>query len=84
VPQPTDVEAWMVSYLAELLEIPPGEVGLTVPFENFGLDSVAIVSMTADLSKWLGFELKSDLLFEYPDIRSAADHIGQAKASRSG
>lgn len=80
MPQPTDVESWMVSYLADLLEIPQSEVGLTDSFETFGLDSVAIVSMTSDLSKWVGFELKSDLLFQYPDIRSLADHLGQTKA----
>ena len=81
--QAITIESWMVSYLSDLLEISPGEIGLSVPFENFGLDSVAIVSMTADLSKWVGFELKSDVLFEYRDIQSAAEHIRQMQAWRA-
>ena len=73
------IEAWMRGYLADLLNIPKTEVSASTPFERFGLDSAAMVAFTSDLSKWVGMELKSDLLFLYPDIDSVARFLGEAQ-----
>ena len=78
------IESWMVSYLADLLDIPADEVSLTLPFESFGLDSAAIVVMTSDLSKRIGMELKSDLFFKYPDIRSVSELLRETQLKRAG
>jgi acyl carrier protein len=75
----TGIEAWMVDYLAELLDIPSEEVGLTTQFESFGLDSAAIVVMTSDLSKRIGRNLKSDLFFMYPDIQSVSKYLRETQ-----
>ena len=78
----TSIASWMTAYLADLLEIPQSEVGLTTPFENFGLDSAAVVSLTSDLSRWVGMELESDLLFQCPDIESVARYVGESELKR--
>ncbi|MBS0558862.1 MAG: acyl carrier protein [Proteobacteria bacterium] len=78
------VEAWMVSYLADLLDVPADEVSRTTPFESFGLDSAAIVVMTSDLSKYIGMDLKSDLFFKYPDIKSVSEYLGATQLKRAG
>jgi len=74
-----NVETWLRGYLADLLNIPNTEISPTMPFENFGLDSAAMVALTSDLSKWVGRELKSDLLFLYPDIQWVARFLGEAQ-----
>jgi len=78
------IESWMVTYLADLLDVPADEVSRTMPFESFGLDSAAIVVMTSDLAKWVGMDLKSDLFFKYPDIKSVSEYLAATQLKRAG
>ncbi|NER50873.1 MAG: acyl carrier protein, partial [Symploca sp. SIO1A3] len=43
------IQNWLVSYIADLLEISPNEVDLTTPFDRYGLDSSSVVGLTAEL-----------------------------------
>lgn len=74
-PQAAEIQAWIVSYLAELLEIDPDEVDATIPFDSYGLDSSAAVGMTGDLEDWLGCKLDPTLLYDYPTIEGLAHHL---------
>lgn len=71
----SDIQSWLVSYLAELLDISPQEIDITVPFERYGLDSVASVGLLGDLAKWLGRKLDPDLVNEYPSIQELARYL---------
>ncbi len=74
-PTAAEIQAWIVSYLAELLEIDPDEVNPTIPFDRYGLDSSAAVGMTGDLEDWLGSKLDPTLLYDYPTIEGLAQHL---------
>lgn len=74
-PTAAEIQAWIVSYLAELLEIDPDEVNPTIPFDSYGLDSSAAVGMTGDLEDWLGCKLDPTLLYDYPTIKGLAQHL---------
>ena len=69
------VEAWMVDYMADLLDIPQQQVDIGKPFDHFGLDSTATVAFTSDLGRWLGIRLDTRIMVENEDIRSVARHI---------
>lgn len=69
------IKAWLVSYLAEMLEIEPEEVDITLEFNDYGLDSSAAVGITGDLEEWLERELDPTLLYDYPTIESLAQHL---------
>ncbi len=69
------VEAWMVQYMADLLDIPQADVDVTRPFDQFGLDSTATVAFTSDLGRWLGVKLDTRIMIENDDIRSVAGQI---------
>ena len=69
------IQAWLVSYLAEMLEIEPLEVDITFEFNDYGLDSSAAVGITGDLEEWLERELEPTLLSDYPTIESLAQHL---------
>ena len=72
-----EIQAWLVSYLAELLEIEPSEVDVTISFDRYGLDSSATLSMTADLEEWLSLELEPMLFYDYPTIETLSQHLAQ-------
>jgi acyl carrier protein len=75
VPIAAEIQAWIVSYLAELLEVEPHEVDVKIPFDRFGLDSSAAVGMTGDLEDWLGMEVEPTLLFDYPTIEVLVQYL---------
>ncbi len=76
-PTATKIQAWLVSHLAEQLEINSNEIDVTIPFERYGLDSSAAVSLTGDLEEWLGCDLDPTLLYDYPTIEGLARHLAE-------
>lgn len=76
-PTAVEIQAWIVSYLAELLEIEPDEVNVTIPFDRYGLDSSAAVGMTGDLEDWVGRKIDPTLLYDYPTIEALAHHLAE-------
>ncbi|MBE9128727.1 MULTISPECIES: acyl carrier protein [unclassified Coleofasciculus] len=76
-----DIQSWFVSYLSDLLDIPPDEIEVTIPFERYGLDSSVAVGMTGDLQDWLGSNVDPTLLYDYPTIESLAAYLADESKS---
>lgn len=74
----SDIENWLVSYIAQLLEIEPQEIDSQTPFERYGLDSSAMVVLSGDLQEWLGRKLDPTLLYEYPTIETLANYLANS------
>jgi acyl carrier protein len=66
------IQNFIVSRLAEELNIDPTEVDVRLPFTSFGLDSIVAFNITGDLAAWLQRDLESTLLWEYPTIEGAS------------
>lgn len=71
------IQAWIVSYLAQLLELQPDEIDTEIPFDQYGLDSSAAVGMTGDLEDWMGRKIDPTLLYDYPTIQALAQHLAE-------
>jgi acyl carrier protein len=69
------IQAWLVSYLSELLEIAPTEIDVKVPFERYGLDSSAAIGLTGDLENFLGYEVEPTILYDYPTIEILSEQL---------
>ncbi|HEY9670381.1 MAG TPA: acyl carrier protein [Waterburya sp.] len=74
-PSWAEIQAWIVSYLAQLLEMNPDEINTTIPFDQYGLDSSAAVGMTGDLEDWIGKKIDPTLVYDYPTIEALAQHL---------
>ena len=70
-----EIQNWLVSYLAETMEVSPDEVDVKVPFEEYGLDSSMSVNLVVELEAWLGHTLDPTLVYDYPTIESLARHV---------
>jgi acyl carrier protein len=75
IPTAAEIQAWTVSYLANLLEVTPEEVDVTIPFDRYGLDSYAAISLTGDLQDWLGYDVDPTLLYDYPTIEGLVKYL---------
>jgi acyl carrier protein len=73
----SNIEDWLVAYLAELLDIEPEMVDIQTPFANYGLDSAAAVVMVGDIENWLNQKLRESLLFDYPTIEKVAAYLAK-------
>jgi acyl carrier protein len=77
LPTAAETQEWIVCYLAQLLEIDPDEVNVTIPFDQYGLDSAAAVGMSGDLEDWVGRKIDPTLLYDYPTIETLAQHLAE-------
>lgn len=69
------ISQWLVSKLAEELQIDPEEIDIHEPFTSYGISSVLAVSLSGDLEDWLGRPLSPTLVFDFPTIEALAKHL---------
>ncbi|NJM99995.1 MAG: acyl carrier protein [Phormidesmis sp. RL_2_1] len=69
------IQAWMITYLASLLEISEQDIEIDVPFDSYGLDSSAAIGLTGDLEDWLGQEVDPTLLYDYPTVEALVAYL---------
>ncbi len=72
-----EIEAWLLSNLAELLNMEAEEIDVTQPLDSYGLDSTQAMVIVTKLQKMLGFELSPMLLWHYPTIESLAGRLAE-------
>lgn len=73
-----EVQEWMVAKLSNLLNMKPSEISVTAAITRYGVDSVRLVEVAADLEKWLGRKIDDEVLQDHPDIQSLAKHLAAA------
>ncbi|PNW56872.1 UNVERIFIED_CONTAM: hypothetical protein BEN50_07680 [Euhalothece sp. KZN 001] len=71
----TDIQSWLVAKLAEKLHCSPQEIDIHAEFASYGLDSVAMVSLSGELENWLGRRLDPTLAYNYPTIAALSEYL---------
>ncbi|MDI2590409.1 amino acid adenylation domain-containing protein [Pseudomonas sp. 681] len=74
--------AWLRQLLARTVKIAPSRLDNDVPFEQYGIDSLMIMEMTAALEKRFG-ALSKTLFFQYPSLQGLADHLATRQPRKS-
>ncbi len=74
-PDKSQIQVWLISQLAQKLEINANQIDITLPFESYGLDSESAVVLSGELQDWLKCNLEPTLLFDYPTIDAVADYL---------
>jgi len=62
---------------APLLKIAPAQIDIDEALENYGINSILAMSLTAQLEKHLG-PLPKTLFFEYQTVAALGEHLAQA------
>ncbi len=73
----TEIQDWFVNAISGITNTQPEDIDLTVPFESFGLDSVAAVGLTGELEDWLGCEVDPTAVYDYPTIEALSNHFAE-------
>lgn len=72
------VEDRITVCLAEVLKLTLSEFDCSLPFTDFGIDSILAVEVIDKINEELGIELKSTDLFNYSTVSRLAEHIVEA------
>jgi 8-amino-7-oxononanoate synthase len=88
-PGPSDraveaVHAKLVSLVAEALDVAPKSVSISRSLRDYGFDSLATVTLTADLEDWLGRPVDPALVMDYPTIESLAGFLAREPSAPPG
>ncbi|MCW3465039.1 acyl carrier protein [Chitinophaga nivalis] len=71
----TDIQSFIKEKIGTALEIPVDNMDIDQDIETFGLDSIMVVHITADLSTWAGQSLDPSLFYKHNTIRSSSGYI---------
>ena len=77
LPTQMEIKTWIVNYVAEIIEVKPDVIDITIPFDRYGVDSSLVIQMSGDLAEWLQIEVDPTLIYDYPTIKSLAQHLAE-------
>ena len=70
-----EIKSWIVNYLAEVLDMQPGDIDPERDFNDYGLNSSTAVSLMGDLEDVVDMELSPSILFKHNTINALARHL---------
>jgi acyl carrier protein len=69
---------WLLERLSGYLLRDPVSIDPTLPLAEYGMDSVAALSLCGDLEDEFGLVVEPTLLWDYPTVDALAAHLAQA------
>jgi 8-amino-7-oxononanoate synthase len=78
------VHARLVSLVAEALDVAPETISISRPLRDYGFDSLAAVTLTAELEDWLGRPVDPALVTDYPTIEALSGFVASETGDQSG
>jgi acyl carrier protein len=75
----SEIQEWLIRRLAEELQIGPEKITTDQPIVSFGIDSVQVVSIVAQLEDWGGFRFSENPLDDYPTIEALSRFVAGLK-----
>ncbi|MEL6223569.1 MAG: type I polyketide synthase, partial [Cyanobacteria bacterium J06627_8] len=77
--QALSIQQWLVTQLADKLNVAASQISVHEPFARYGLDSITAIRLSAELEDWLGRSLAPTIVYDYPTIASLAAYLGQSE-----
>lgn len=72
-----EIQQWLTSWLGHRLRRPVTDFSHETRFQAFGIDSMAGVELAGELQNWLGIDVPSTLVWDYPTVGDVARYFGQ-------
>lgn len=83
-PDASEIQAWIISYIAKLFKINQEQIEPTISFGRYGLDSSEVYALIGDLEDWLGREIKPTVTYDYPTAKALSEYLSSMNANQSG
>ena len=77
-----EIQDWLITYLAELLQVAPDSIDIRKPFSNYGLSSLDAVTLSGELEELVSGRLSPTLAYEYPNILTLSAYLAGNKENK--
>ncbi|MET7350964.1 acyl carrier protein [Streptomyces mirabilis] len=77
-----EIREWLRGCVAVYVRIPAEDIDTDLPMSEYGLDSVYVLSLCADIEDRYGIEVEPTLLWDHPAIGPLADALTPLLADR--
>ncbi|MQY11665.1 hypothetical protein SRB5_17840 [Streptomyces sp. RB5] len=84
VPSEREFRDWITRRLAEFLQRPAHTIEADVPFAEYGMDSVAALSLFGDIEEEYELFLEPTVAWDHPTVRALAHYLAQEAARELG
>ncbi|GAA2077510.1 acyl carrier protein [Streptomyces albiaxialis] len=74
---------WLAERIALYLKRQPAEIDPTVPLAEYGLDSVAALSLCGDIEEDYDVVLEPTVAWDYPTVGALAEHLREELGAAS-
>ncbi|MGB3786995.1 MAG: AMP-binding protein, partial [Phormidesmis sp.] len=76
------VETWLTNRIAQRVQIAPAEIDRHEPLASYGLNSLQVIEMSAELEAWLGHPVMPTIVYDFPTIAALAQQlvVGESQA----
>ncbi len=64
----SEIQDWLITHIAELLQVGKDSIDIQESFSNYGLSSLDVVTLSGDLEEMIGRRLSPTLAYDYPNI----------------
>lgn len=78
------LSSWLTERIALYLDRQPSEVAPTVPLAEYGLDSVAALSLCGDIEEDFDLVVEPTMAWDYPTVEALAKHLVEELAAGQG
>ncbi|WP_434047936.1 MULTISPECIES: amino acid adenylation domain-containing protein [Sorangium] len=78
------IEAEIRAKVARFLEMDPEKLGLSVPFTDYGIDSISAMALVNEVNKEYDLALSPAVLFEFSSVESLARHLHERHEASLG
>ncbi len=69
------VEIWLTNRIAQRVQIAPAEIDRHEPLASYGLNSLQVIEMSAELEAWLGHPVMPTIVYDFPTIAALAQQL---------
>ncbi len=76
------IQDWLVARVSALTRLPPETIDAQASYDNYGLDSVMMVTLVVDLQTWLGWEFRENPLEDHTTLASLAQYVAECDAAQ--
>ena len=71
----TDVQATLIQWMSQLLDVPPRDLDVATELAQYGLDSISSVQLVNRVNKAYGLELPPTIIHEHPTLAGLTHHL---------
>ncbi|MDV3347374.1 SDR family NAD(P)-dependent oxidoreductase [Leptothoe sp. LEGE 181152] len=81
-PTASQIHQWLVTQLAQHLNLEPGQISGDRPLAEYGLNSATAVGVSGELQDWLQRPLPVTLLYDYPTIAALSEYLSEPTSEK--